>query len=213
MSDADDELRLSATDRSLVRLIRAGDEPAAAELFERYAARTLGLARTQMADRLRRKYEPEDILQSVFKSIFRGIRTGAYDAPGEKSLWGLISIVTVHKVRKKARLQAAARRDDRRTVPLAGDHAELLNAAASPEQFEAAVQEILESLREAEQRVIRLRLEGETVETIAARLKLSRRSVERLLQRARESLADLLLNDDADREPPTAALDAETPGG
>ncbi|RPI88679.1 MAG: sigma-70 family RNA polymerase sigma factor [Planctomycetaceae bacterium] len=184
---------LSSTDRSLLLRIRGGDEQAAVDLYERYAQRILGLVRNQMASHLRARHEPEDIVQSVFKSIFRGIQSGVYSAPGSGSLWSLISVVAVHKVRKTATRQAASRRDDRRTTSLDGVDDSQLLATHSPEMYELMIREILESLADPERQVVVLRLQGFTVEEVSDRVSLSRRSVERLLCSARKKLADLLL--------------------
>lgn len=194
---------ITGTDRSLIRLVRDGDQQAACDLYERYARRTLGLVHQQMADHLRARQEPEDIVQSVFKSIFRGIQAGSYEAPDAGSLWSLLSVITVHKVCKCATRQSAARRDDRRTVPLTSVDGDQLTAGSSPEVFEQAIAEILEVLREPERRVVQLRLAGHSVEEISDQLQLSRRSTERLLQRAREKLSDLLLDDTEVQGPTT----------
>ena len=51
--------------------LRAGDQSAAAtEIFQRFARRLIGLARTRLDDRVRSKVDAEDVLQSVFRSFF-----------------------------------------------------------------------------------------------------------------------------------------------
>ncbi len=71
------------SDHSLIARIQAGEEEAATEIYNRYAKRILGLVSHQMADRLHLEIQPEDIVQSVFKSIFRGVTSGGYDARKE----------------------------------------------------------------------------------------------------------------------------------
>jgi RNA polymerase sigma-70 factor (ECF subfamily) len=185
----------AASDQTLVARVREGDELAAAELYERYAARVFGLVRSQMADQLRAHVEPEDVVQSIFKSIFRGMNTGGYDAPPAGTLWQLIAVIAVHKVRRNATRRTAAKRDSRRTESLELSDHSVARDRASPEEIEAAIQEAIEDLKPTEQEVVLLRVQGYTVEEIAERTGRSRRTVERQLQRARELLADMLLTD------------------
>src|ERR1700722_4305434 len=51
--------------------LQGGDAEAAGALFHRFAQRLIALARQRLEPRLRSKVDPEDILQSVFKSFFR----------------------------------------------------------------------------------------------------------------------------------------------
>src|SRR4029079_10554541 len=59
--------------------LRAGDEGAAAEVFRRFAGRLIALAHTELDARLRRKVDPEDIVQSVYRSFFTRHRAGHFD--------------------------------------------------------------------------------------------------------------------------------------
>ena len=186
---------MSTTDRSLVSLVRSGDESAANELYERYAARVFGLVRSQMSDRTRAHWEPEDIVQSIFKSVFRGMNAGTYDAPPGGTLWKLIAVIAVHKVRRNARRSMSAKRDIRRV-----DYAEDLDLQSSPlqsiEQMEMAITESLECLKPAETEVVILRVRGFSIEEIAEQTNRSRRTVERLLCHARQRLAEVLCETD-----------------
>ncbi len=185
------------SDQSLVMRLRSGDDQAATEVYERYAKRVFGLVHKQMADRLKAMVQPEDIVQSVFKSVFRGINSGAYDAPEGGTLWQLMAIVAVHKVRRNARLRSAGKRDSRRTQSL--DALEEFDAVDSytPEEFESAIRESIEGLKEPEQEVVMLRVQGFSVEEIAGRLQRSRRSIERNLHAIREKMLNALDESDA----------------
>jgi RNA polymerase sigma-70 factor (ECF subfamily) len=179
------------TDRSLVLRVRSGDETAATALYHRYAGRVFGLVQKQMAEHLKSQVEPEDVVQSIFRSVFRGVNSAGYDAPAGGTLWHLIAVLAVHKVRKNGRRRSAAKRDSRRTesFEIAGQAEQ---AAASPEEIEVAIRELVETLTPEEQEVVRLRVQSFTVEEIAERLNKSRRTTERLLQSARTELAKLL---------------------
>ena len=77
----------------LMDRLRASDHTAAGDLFQRFAARLMGIARVQIATRLRHKVEPEDVVQSVFKSFF--LRTDQLQLESWDSLWGLLTLITV----------------------------------------------------------------------------------------------------------------------
>ena len=180
------------SDQSLVVRLRSGDDQAATEVYERYAKRVFGLVHQQMAERLKALVQPEDIVQSVFKSVFRGINSGAYDAPEGGTLWHLMAIVAVHKVRRNARRRSAMKRDEQRTQSF--DAIANFDTADSctPEEFESAIREAIEGLKESEQEVVILRVQGFSVEEISGKLQRSRRTIERSLNAIREKMLSSL---------------------
>lgn len=181
-----------SSDKSLIALVKTGDEEAATAIYERYAKRIHGLVSSQMSERLSAQVQPEDIVQSVFKSIFRGVSSGGYDVPKGGELWQLIAVVAIHKVRKNASRGNALRRDSRRTQSIEpSDDLDFFDRS-TPEQFEVAIREATESLKPAERSVVIYRVQGYSVEEISEKLDRSRRGIERLLQSAREKLAKLL---------------------
>ncbi len=187
---------LSHTDRSLLVLVRGGDEDAATTLYERYARRVFGLVESQLGDRLRASTEPEDIVQSVFKSMFRGVQAGHYDAPPGTTLWNLLAVIAVHKLRRKAVHLSAQRRDAKRNVPLEVLEDGLALDQSSLEFLEITVRETLELLRPLDREILSLRIQQYTVDEISVETGRSRRTVERSLQRSREQLASLLLDEE-----------------
>ncbi len=180
------------SDNLLIQRVRAGDEQAAAELYDRYARRVFGLVHGSMSTHLKAQVEAEDIVQSVFKSIFRGVNSGSYDAPASGTLWQLLAVIAIHKVRRNARRLSAAKRDGGRTQPLTASDTSRVADRLTSDEFERAIREIIEGLDEFEQAVVTLRVQGYSVEEIADQSNRSRRSVERTLQRIRSRLADEL---------------------
>ena len=59
----------------LMARLRAGDEGAADLIFQQYARRLVGLARRRLTHDVQAKMDPEDVLQSVFRTFF--VRHGA----------------------------------------------------------------------------------------------------------------------------------------
>lgn len=185
------------TDKSLVVMVREGDEDAASALYERYARRVFGLVRSKLGSRLGSITEPEDIVQSVFKSMFRGMQAGNYDAPPGTTLWNLLAVIAVRKLSNKANHHMAIRRDASRNVPLETeiDGVEAAIEQASAEFLEVCIQEALESLRPKDRQILSLRIQGHTVDEIKELIGRSRRTIERSLQNSRKLLAESLLDD------------------
>jgi RNA polymerase sigma-70 factor (ECF subfamily) len=187
------------TDHSLLERFRGGNEEAATQLYLRYAQRLRALTRAQCSPDLVRRVEVDDIVQSVFASFFRRARQGYYDVPAGEELWGLFLVIALRKIRTKGKFHRRARRDLRRTVggEWLEDAAEAVASgdAAARAFLELTVEDVLERLPEQHREAIRLRAEGHAVADIAGKLGRSKRSAERLLQEARQRLAELLLHE------------------
>jgi RNA polymerase sigma factor (sigma-70 family) len=181
----------ATSDRSLLRRLAGGQETAADILYRRYADRIRALARARLPDHVHARLDPDDVVQSVFRAFFESARRGLYQVPDGESLWRLLAVVTVNKVRSLYAYHAAARRDARATVGWGGDET---SPTTDPESdlMELAVRDVLEQLPAAERTAVELRLEGYEVAEIATRTGRSKRSVERSLQKARERLGELI---------------------
>src|SRR5262249_32837576 len=77
--------------------LQARDSAAAEELFQRFAHQLIALARRRIADGLRHKVDPEEIVQSAYKSFFGRYGEGPLDVVNWNSLWGLLTLITVRK--------------------------------------------------------------------------------------------------------------------
>src|SRR5688572_7541250 len=77
------------TDHSLLRRIRDGEQEAATTLYLRYAERLEALAKANTAAALAIRIDPEDVVQSVFRTFFRRASEGHYDVPEGDELWKL----------------------------------------------------------------------------------------------------------------------------
>lgn len=180
----------SATDGSLLRRLADGQITAADALFCRYADRIRSLARAKLPTHLTPRADPEDVVQSVFRAFFESAKKGLYQVPDGQTLWHLLGVVTVNKVRALHAHHAAARRDARLTVAWGPDTLE--PAEPATDLLEVAVRDVLEQLPATERAAVELRLEGYEVAEIAGRVGRSKRAVERSLQKARARLTELL---------------------
>ena len=187
------------SDHSLLRRFRGGQPDAATELYVRYAERLRALASGQVAPDLAPRFDPDDIVQSVFRTFFRHAARGQYDVPEGEDLWNLFMIIALHKIRSAATFHRAAKRDVRATATgltdaPAGQH------LAAPDEMALAtlrmvIDELLGALPASMRAIVELRVEGHEVEEIARRTQRSRRSVERALHEFRARLSPLIRED------------------
>ena len=120
MSQADRGPDLDVTDEgsdsSLIRRFRAGEDDAATKLYKRYAERLQRLAQRNTALDLTRRFDAEDVVQSVFRTFFRRVRTGLYDLPAGDELWRLLLVISLNKIRTLAVFHRAQKRSVGSTV-------------------------------------------------------------------------------------------------
>lgn len=189
LTDAD--AQCDSSDGSLLRRFQAGNDQAATDLYLRYARRVYQLAEASSGSDLRRRFDAEDIVQSVFSSFFRLARDGRYEVPDGEELWGLFLVMSLNKIRARGAFHRAACRDVHVTQP--GDA--LAETAHDPRHDEMAIlslrmtiDEVLLGLPEIDRKIARLRIDGFEVAEIASLVARSRRTVERVLQEFRQQL-------------------------
>jgi RNA polymerase sigma-70 factor (ECF subfamily) len=184
------------TDRSLLRRFRHGSEDAATQLYLRYAHRLRALARAKSSPDLAGRFDPDDVVQSVFGSFFRGASKGLYDVPAGEELWNLFLVIALNKIRAKGAYHRAAKRDVRQTAGLEDlESLPVPNAEQNEESLvllQMVVNEVLDRFHPMQRRMIELRIEGQEVADIAQLTARSKRTVERVLHDFRNNLAALL---------------------
>lgn len=185
-----------ATDDSLLRRVRAGEQDAATALYLRYADHLRALAARQSSPALAARLDPDDIVQSVFRTFFRRVGDGQYDVPAGDDLWRLFLVIALHKIRNAAAHHTAAKRDVRQTVGVgdAGRGAEAADETGLA-VLRMVIDDTLARLPDGTRRIVELRVEGYEVAEIADRVGRSKRSVERVLQQFRDELARSLDED------------------
>jgi RNA polymerase sigma-70 factor (ECF subfamily) len=177
--------------------LRAGDDAAARRVFEQFAGRLVGLARSRLSNRLRQKVDAEDVAQSVFKSFFAGHAEGQYQLVSWDSLWGLLADITMRKCARKAEFYQAGRRDVAREVPGAEfSGGSWQGLARDPTPSEAAMltetlEQLLTGLEPHERDMVVFDLQGYTIQEISERTGRAERSVYRILARVRKRLQRL----------------------
>jgi RNA polymerase sigma-70 factor (ECF subfamily) len=176
--------------------LRAGDDDAAAQVFRRFTRRLVALARARLDSRVRQKVDPEDVLQSVYKSFFLRCEQGKLSLGGWDNLWSLLTVITTRKCGRWARKFHTGRRDVAAEVPAAGacDESSVIELFSDdPSPAEAAmlselVELLLRDLGERDGAILALALQGQSAAAISEQLGRPERTVYRVLERIKRRL-------------------------
>jgi RNA polymerase sigma-70 factor (ECF subfamily) len=181
----------------LIGRLRQGDDSAAAKVFHRFTHRLVALARLHIESRLRPKVDPEDVLQSVWKSFFLRQNAGDYELGSWDGMWALLAIITVRKCGRVNRYFRSAGREAETSNGQSSDDSgpvcQALASDPSPEEV-ALLTEIVEGLmrdlHERDRAVFTLGLQGHHADEISSQLQRPLRSVYRSLHRIRAHLEE-----------------------
>lgn len=175
---------------------RAGDQAAAAELFDKYVIRLCALARSRLSNQMQRRVEPEDIVQSAYRSFFRHAEH-RYELEKPGDLWKLLAAITVSKVRGQVEFHTAQKRGIYLEQSMKADASfvhvapEAVAEDPSPEEAAAVTEEVTNVLSELDEfgrSVFELSMQNQSVEEIAEAVQRSQRTIRRTLQQIRETL-------------------------
>jgi RNA polymerase sigma-70 factor (ECF subfamily) len=173
----------SLIDRTFLQQLQAGDDAAMQKLFERYSQRLVQLAGKNIHPALVKRFDGEDVVQSVFRTFFRRQDAGQLKIEHSQQLWRLLATITLCKTRSHARRHTAEKRNAQAEQPQAS-HFEFLDHEPAPDDALALWEEIdvvLEGLPERTGEILTARLEGKHKSEIARELNLSRQTIHRIL--------------------------------
>jgi RNA polymerase sigma factor (sigma-70 family) len=183
---------------NLVARWRAGDQAAAAELFQRYASRLIALARSRLSARLAQRVDPEDVVQSAYRSFFGDAKDGRCDVRRGGDLWQLLVTITLHKLHDQVKRHRRAKRAVDRELNVGSDEswlnveAHLATEVPSPMEAVALadeVEQIMRDLKPLYRRILELRLQGYNIDEIAAATQSGERTVRRVLDQVKQQLS------------------------
>jgi len=173
-----------------------GDAAAVGQLWQRYFHRLVSLARKKLADAPRGMADEEDVALSAFDSFCRNAERGKHpDLEDRDGLWRLLVVVTARKAGHLRRDETRQKRGGG-LVAEDGDRSdrqleEILSREPDPGMAALAADEhrrLMEALGDDElRRVAQRRMEGDSVEEIAAQMGYAARSIKRKLQIIRET--------------------------
>jgi RNA polymerase sigma-70 factor, ECF subfamily len=178
----------------LLERLKNGEQDAARQIFEQYARHLVRLARDHLDRSVRRKLDPEDVVQSAFKSFFARMRDAPFGLENPHSLWSLLVCITLRKCRHKVRDFHSQRHDVRREDDSAASWQAL---ARGPTPSEAAIlaetlEQLFGRLKERECQIVQMYLQGDQIEEIQAQVERSEFTVRQVLKRARKCLESQL---------------------
>ncbi len=188
--------------------LKAGDEAAVADLWNRYFERLVRLARQKLGDTPRRVADEEDVAVSVFRCLCTGAQHGRLAEIADRGdLWRVLVTMTMRKTIDQQRRLAGKKRGGgqvRGESVFRGTPGE--EGTPGIQQFgddlptppmlaiiEEEGQRLLAALEDPTLRQIALwKFESYTNDEIAEKLQLTTRSVERKLHRIREIWSQVL---------------------
>jgi len=214
----------SDSDRAFHQRVLAGTESAAGDLDRRFRQRLCALVEREMNERFRRREDPEDIVQSVFRTFFRRAAKGEFQVEHSGALWRLLQQITRRKILKHSEYHLRDKRtpereryemDDlladkppgAREARLLGDVLEAVLARLEPLEPEVLrlqlfgyriaeiVEIVIEGLESPYPEILQLRLQGQTETQIADKLGCGREAVRYRLKRIQERLRSMLSQD------------------
>jgi len=180
----------TSEEQALIELLRQGDEGAARQVVEKYLDRLLTLARKRIGARMASRVDPEDITQSVFRTVFARAKDGRLVFEHEDDLCKLLIKITLHKTLRQVAFHKAAKRDPGKETEHGAHHQERLMALLSNEpspddtvEFMDQLEHLLNQLTPTERKIVELRLQGYSNQDIVNALNLKYdRKIRRLVE-------------------------------
>lgn len=169
-----------------------GDEAAVEQLWNRYFARLVGLARHKLRAAPRRAVDEEDVALSAFDSFCRRAEAGDFpELLDRDSLWRVLVLITARKAFHLLRDEGRVKRGGKVVIQSEGESLTLplleqvLSREPSPDLAAEVAEEcrrLLDLLGDIElARIARWRMDGLSVDEIAGELGYAPRSVKRKL--------------------------------
>lgn len=188
----------------LYRRVQEKDSDAACELFNRYVERLMALVRVRLSSKLARRIDPEDVIQSAYRSFFAGTADGRFEVTQSGDLWKLLAAVTVNKLHRQIGHHQAGRRTvtAEKSTSLPGLYfqplpLESLAKDPSPEEALILIEElqfVMSELKAEQREMLEMRLQGSKVSEIANQRNCSERTVRRFLEKVKNRLQQRLLD-------------------
>lgn len=187
---------------ALIEGLRSGEQEAIAAFWNHYGPMLERLADRNLARGLRRRFGPEDVVQSACRTFLRRAQAGEFEIDSSDGLWRLLCAITLTKLRQQARFHGRKRRDLRQekhldSINLQG-RPKIPQVAAEDSEPEEAVefadqmQALIDSLEDKEREILELKLQQVDNEEIARQLGCAERTVRRRLQRIEAVFTKLL---------------------
>lgn len=177
--------------------LRQRDNGAATTVYNRFAGRLINMARKHLDPRILQRLDPDDVVQSVFKSVFLRLGEGQFVLGDWDGMWGLLTRITLNKCHKWVDYyQAQSRHIAREVYPPAGADGssaqwQFLDREPTPPEAAVLVEtvdQLLQGLDERAQLIVTLNLQGYEVSEVSIRVGCTESKVYRVLRLIRQRL-------------------------
>jgi DNA-directed RNA polymerase specialized sigma24 family protein len=181
--------------QDLIVRVRAGDQDASTELarmFEPYILRVIRFAMRKKPyyGKIRSRLGSSDICQSIFKSLFVGLKEGRFELDQPEHVQKLLRIMSRFKIATEGRRLSVILRE----VMDGGSPPDQADSGPSPEKAvddQDLAEAVLREFSGDELDLLQRRLDGQTWPAIAAQLRVSADTLRRRLERAIERVKSI----------------------
>ena len=160
------------------------------DMCVRYANDLNQVVRKHLDQSLSRKVDPEDVVQSVFRSFIRRNRNGQFQIESENALLALLRKIAIRKCYRKYRDYSCSKRDIRREAHVE-DGSKWAAKSATPIDVvvvRETIETCLDGLTEFQRDAVLLRMANYSTAEIVERIGRTQRTVRRILEKFRERL-------------------------
>jgi RNA polymerase sigma factor (sigma-70 family) len=210
------EAKCSTETAALIEQYRRGDQEAARLLFERYVHGLIEMIRSNLDPALLRRFGPEDVAQSVFRSLFCAVKENRVTFERSGDLWAWLLQITFNKLSSQVTHHLAAKRSIAREVRPGADQDGRDDPAGILPSREPSDEDLIALADELDflfgpggsplRRVVEFRLQDLTLHEIAEQLGVSHTTVHRRLTKIGHRLAERLAERSGDRPHPTGIV-------
>lgn len=157
------------------------------ELVNQFSERLVKRVRKQLPDQLKKRLDPEDIVQSVLRSFSRRLKDGRYAFADSRHIWRLLTVMAYHEIRDATRYHQDDARDVRREQTTRAEP--FLDSVPGPDEIASFVDQIehrLQDWPEKHRSIVKLFLHGEAIAEIAEKAGCAQSTVRRVLDSVQE---------------------------
>jgi RNA polymerase sigma-70 factor (ECF subfamily) len=167
------------------------DPEAYRHIYESYAHRLIGLASKRLDAAVRKRVDPEDVVQSVFKSFFARHARGNWELDNWEAVWALLASIAWRKCLRQNQRAQTQRRDFHREIDSPDAVVETADDEPTPAQallLAETVERLFAAFDAGHRPIVAGILQGESAPLIAEQVGCSESKVYRCQQRIREHL-------------------------
>ncbi len=175
--------------------LASGDSQVEQEFWATYAKPLHRVADRQLSQQMKRRVDPDDVVQSACRTFFRRVRQGEFSLEDRGDLWRLLLTITLNKARMQARHHGRDCRsiDREQAFPTEpGSDGASFESELEKVDFADFLDSIMRKFDPEQQEILQRSLDNQTQDEIAEAVGCSQRTVRRMQVRIRELLQAIL---------------------